>query len=271
MVAIPLAVVLLFAVPQESVPQQQVEPTQQQRLEEAREKYEPTRQAAIHLNELAGSIHSEVDARAFVDTVVERLTGHEHQPWTTRGIRHRVAHAEYQAVSDPSRLIPEQRIVDIWNEYVRELDAPEETLVTVAEVHNLRDAMYTSSQLMWKKGGFTQQLWTIPSVHAVGADGRVANGCRPVEALKIFHDMFYFFQTLQGARERVQKGVLISDLAKQRERDSSQRPQTEHGELRATRSANPVLLAESRYVRAHGEGDYRRLLERLFAELFPPE
>jgi len=114
MIVIPLA--LLLAAPQAAVPQQS-ELTQQQRLEQAREKYEPIRQAAIHVNELAGNIHSESDARAFIDAVAEQLTGHKHQSWTTRSIRHRVAHAEYQAVSDPAGLIPEQRIVDVWNEY----------------------------------------------------------------------------------------------------------------------------------------------------------
>jgi hypothetical protein len=270
MIAIPLALALLLAAPQQSV-SQQPDPAVQQRIEEARARYEPIRQAANHLNDLAGNIHSEADARAFVDAVVERLTGNQHQSWTTRGIRHRVAHAEYEAVSDSSRLIPEQRIVDLWNEYVREIDAPEETLVTGAEVHNLRDAIYTASQSMWKRGGFTQQLWTIPNVYAVDSDGKVAGGCRAIEALKIFHDMFYFFQNVQAARERVQKGVLVSDLASQRQRDATPRPQTVRAELRATRNANPVLLAERRYVQAHSERDYRRLLERLFAELFPSE
>jgi hypothetical protein len=271
MIAIPLALALLFAAPQQSAPQQPSELTQQQRLEQAREKYEPTRQAAIHVNELAGSIRSEADARAFVDAVAERLTGNQHQSFTTRGIRHRVARAEYLAVSDPSQLIPEQRIVDIWNEYVRELDAPGETLVTAAELHNMRDAMYTGSQSMWKKEGFTQQFWTIPNVYAVDVDGRVANGCRAVEALKIFHDMFYFFQNVQAARERVQKGILVSDLARQRKQDATPRPQVVKAQLSASRDTKPVLAAEIRYVRAHGEGDYRHLLERLYAELFPSE
>jgi hypothetical protein len=270
MIAIPLAVVMLFGAPQQSGSQQQPELTREQRLEQAREKYEPVRQAAIHVNALAGNIHSEADARAFVDAVAERLTGNQHQSWTTRGIRHRVARAEYLAVSDPSQLIPEQRIVDIWNEYVRELDAPGETLVTVAELHNMRDAMYTGSQLMWKKEGFTQQFWTIPNVYAGEGDGKVATGCRAVEALKLFHDMFYFFQMVQGARERVQKGILVSDLVR-REQSGPPRPQVAKGQLSVSRDTKPVLAAEIRYVQAHGEGDYRRLLERLFAELFPSD
>lgn len=269
MFAISLALLLLIVAPQESVPRQS-DSVLPQTLDEAREKYEPTRQAAIHLNDLAGNIHSEVDARAFVDAVAERLFGQQHLSWTTVSIRHRVAHTEYEAISDPARMIPEQRIVDVWNEYVRELDAPGETLVTVAELHNMRDATYTSSQLMWKRGWSTQQFWTIPNVYAVGADGKVASGCRAVETLKILHDMFYLFQNVQLARERVQKGVLVSDLAKQREQNAAPRPQAVRSHLGgASTYPNPVWVAERHYVQAHSEYDYQRLLERLYAELFP--
>jgi hypothetical protein len=264
---IPLAVLLLFVAPQQPDPPP-AQLTQQQRLEQAREKYEPTRQAAIHLNELAGNIHSEADARLFVDAVAERFADSPLQNWTTRSIRHRVARAEFQAVSDPAKLIPEQRIVDIWNEYVRELDAPAETLVNVAEVHNLRDAMLTMSQRMWKPEGF-QQLWTIPGIYALSVDGKVASGCRAVEALKLFHDMSFSFQNIQSARDRVQKGIVVSEVSRQREQNPTPRPQQVKSSLAATTPINPVMMAERHYLQAHGEPDYMRLLERLFNELFP--
>lgn len=270
MIAIPLALVLLFGVPQQSDPPQPAEPTRGQWREQAREKYESMRRAAIHINQLAGSIHSEADARDFVDAVAERLTEKDHMSWTTRSVRHRVAHAEYQTVSDPSRLIPEQRVVDLWNEYVRELDAPEETLVTSAEVHNLRDAMYTTSRSLWKREG-TQQLWTVPDIYALGADGKVANGCRAVETLKIFHDMFFLFQNVRSARERVQKGILVSDEVKQREQSPKPRPQLAASHLGVAQKANPLISAEYRYVQTHGEPDYLRLLQRLYSELFPSD
>jgi hypothetical protein len=260
---IPLALLLLFVAPQQPL-HQQPEPELQRRAAEVRE---DTRQAAIHINDLADNIHSEADAQAFVDAVAERFTSDQFQSWMTRAIRQRVAHAEYQAVSNPAQSIPEQHVVDVWNTYVRELDASEETLATVAEIHNLRDGMYTATQSVWKKGG--QQLWTIPGIYAVGADGKVAGGCRAVEALKIFHDLSFSFQNLQGARERVQKGILASDSIRQRDKNSAPRPQQVRGELRATRDANPVRLAEIRYVQAHGELDYQRLLSRLFEALFP--
>jgi len=98
------------------------------------------RQAAIEINDLAGRIRSEAEALAFVDKLADFFTDTLPPAWVTRGIRQRVARVEYEAVSDPSRLVPEQRIADVWNKYVREIGASEESLVTVAEIHNLRDA-----------------------------------------------------------------------------------------------------------------------------------
>src|SRR6202050_1205591 len=262
---IALALLLLFAAA--SVPQL----SDSDPLQKAADARENARQGAIQVNELAGHIHSEADARAFVDAVAERLTGNQLQSWITRGIRYRIAHAEFEAVSDQSQLIPEQRIADGWNAYVRELDAPEGTLVTAAELHNLRDATYTMNKRMWKNERFPQSLWTVPDVYAVDAEGRVAGGGRAVEALRILHDMSFSFQSVLGARARVQKGTMVSDLVKQRDKDSTLRPLAARSELTATRNENPVRMAEYHYVQAHGERDYQRLLERLFGELFPAE
>jgi hypothetical protein len=270
MIAILLVIPFLLGAPQQTG--QPTGPAAQQGLEQGKARYEAYRQAAIHINDLAGNIHSEADARVFVDTIAERVGEKELPSWATASIRSRVAHAEYEAVSNPSKLIPEQRIVNVWNEYVRELDAPEKTLVTVAEVHNLRDAQYTMNKLMWKKEQFPQSLWTMPDVYAVGSDGKVANGCRAVEALLILHNVFRFFESVQSARERVAKGVLVSDLVKQRTNEQSSRPQAVGSNPGSTSmESKPVLAGEIRYVQAHGEVDYLRLLERLYEELFSAE
>jgi hypothetical protein len=290
MIVIPLVAVLLLGAPQQADPsrpgpsQLQAAPSQpqwtpeqreqiRQKQEQFRQQYEPTRQRAIHINDLAGNIHSEADARAYVDAVAEELTGHRHMSWTTRSIRHRVAHAEYQAATDSSRQIPEGRIVDVWNEYVREIDAPAETLVTVAELHNLRDAMYTSaSKLMWKPE-FGQSIWTMPNIYALSADGRVASGCRALEALKIIHDMHDLFGNVRNAREREQKGVLVSELIKKREENPAPVGKTvlAAGSLHATIGFNSVEPFAYRYQQEHGERAYQQLLRRLFAELFPED
>jgi hypothetical protein len=112
-------------------------------------------------------------------------------------------------------------------------------------------------------------LSTVPGIYALGADGKVANGCRAVEALKILNDMFYQFRNVRLARERVQKGVLVSDK-KYRQTDTPVKAQLAGGGLPDSLTRpNPLMPAEMRYVRDHGELDYDRLLERLFAELFP--
>ena len=278
MIAIPLVAALLLGSPQQAdVSQPHWTPEQleqiKQKEEQFRRQYEPTRQRAIHINDLAGNIHSEADARAFVDAVAEELTGHRHMSWTTRSIRRRVAHAEYEAVSDPSRQIPEQRIVDIWNEYVREIDAPEETLVTVAELHNLRDSLYLgASQYTWKRE-LGQSIWTMPDIYALDADGKMASGCRAVEALKIIHDMHDMFQNVRFARERVQKGVLPSEAFQQRQLNPAQSAKAmfSSGGLFATSIRNPIPPAVYRFQQEHGERAYQQLLRRLFAELFPED
>jgi hypothetical protein len=278
MIAIPLVAALLLGSPQQADPSQPKWTPEQleqikQKQEQFRQQHEPIRQRAIHINDLAGNIHSEPDARAYVDAVAEELTGHRHMSWTTSSIRHRVAHAEFESATDPSRQIPEQRIVDIWNEYAREIDAPAEALVTVAELHNMRDAMYSSANgLMWKNE-MTQSLWTMPSIYALDEDGKVASGCRALEALKIIHDMHEMFGTVRSARERVQKGILVSDLLRKREENGApvSKPGVTVARFRSTSefiSARPFAY---RYQQEHGERAYQQLLKRLFAELFPAD
>jgi hypothetical protein len=272
MIAIPLVAALLLGTPQQSGLSQS-EIVRQQRIEQAKAAHEPARQTASHINHLAGNIYSEADARDYVDAVAEELTHHRRLSWTTRSIRHRVAHAEFEAATDPSRQIPEQRIVDVWNEYVREIDAPGEAVITVAELHNLRDAMYSSaSDHMWKYE-MTQSLWTMPSIYEIDADGKVASGCRAVEALKIIRDMHEMFAIVRGARARVQKGFVASDLNRQRQESLALLPKPIFSptELHAMSTGNPIHSAAYRYQQEHGERAYQQLLKRLFAELFPAD
>jgi hypothetical protein len=290
MIVIPLVAILLLGAPQQADPAQpgptqlQAGPSQpqwtpeqreqiKQKQEQFRRQHEPTRQRAIHINDLAGNIHSEADARSYVDAVAEELTGHRHMSWTTRSIRHRVAHAEYQATTDSSHQIPEQRIVDIWNEYVREIDAPEEAIVTLAELHNLRDSMYVgASHYGWKRDQ-TQSIWTMPNVYALDHDGKLASGCRAVEALKIMHDMHEMFGNVRFARERVLKGVLPSEAIQQEQLNPSQRlrPAFSLAEIHTISMRNPIRPAAYRYAQEHGERAYQQLLRRLFSELFPAD
>jgi hypothetical protein len=188
--------------------------------------------------------------------------------WANSGIHQRVAHAEYEAVRDPVRLIPEQRIVDVWNQYAREIGAPDEAIVSVAEIHNMRDASFTAAQLMWARGN--QTIWTMPNIYALGPDGKVTGGCRALEAIRVIHDLEALFQNLLGARDRLQKGIVPSEeINKHVVKPKPQTHSTARLEVHADR--NPIRPAEQRYVQEHGSVAYDQLLARLFDDLFPPE
>ena len=163
--------------------------------------YEQHKQAAIHINDLAGRLHTEADATAYVSEIAILFAKELPPVWTQDTLRHRISHAEYMALNDSARLIPEQRIVDVWNEYVREIGAPDEAIVTAAEIHNMRDAEFAVAQRMWAQG--MQTVWTMPNVFAVGPNGKVAEGCRAIEAVRVIHDLDALFQNLRGARDRI--------------------------------------------------------------------
>jgi hypothetical protein len=231
------------------------------------DEYERHRQAAIRINELAGRVKSEADASALVSEIAGLFAKQLPPAWASSSIRQRVAHAEYETVRNPATLIPEQHVVDVWNQYAREIGAPEEAMVSVAEMHNMRDGSFTLAELMWARGNRT--IWTSPNLFALGSDGKVADGCRAIEAVRVIHDLEDLFQNLCGARNRVQRGIVPSEEIKKRAGEP--RPQT-HGwvRLEAHADTNPIRPAE-RFVQEHGSLAYDQLLARLFDELFPAE
>ena len=234
----------------------------------AHDEYEQNKQAAIRINELAGRIHAEADARAFVSEIAGLFVKELPPAWASSSIRQQVAHAEYKTVDNPANLIPEQRIVDVWNQYVKEIGAPDEAIVSVAEIHNMRDGSYTVAQVMWARGD--QTIWTMPNVYALGPDGKVADGCRALESLRVFHDLEGLFQNLRGARDRLQRGIVPSEEVKKRAGEPNPKPHITF-RLEAHADTNPIRPAEGRYVQEHGREAYSQLMARLFDDLFPSE
>src|SRR5215469_6026624 len=231
--------------------------------------YDRHRQAAIQINDLAGRIHSEADASTYVSAIAVLFANDLPPAWTQHDIFQRLAHAEFDSIGKPPKLIPEQRIAGVWNQYVREIGAPDEALVNAAEIHNMRDGTLTAAQMMWSRGH--QNIWTMPNAFAVTSEERVADGCRAVEAVRILHDLEQLFQNLSGARERLRKGIVPSEELEWRSAVVNSRPAQTTSLIVAHADTNPVRAAEQRYVQDHGSQVYQQLLTRLFNELFPPE
>jgi hypothetical protein len=104
-----LVLALVVAEPQRS-DSTESQTTMQQR---AHDEYEQHKQAAIRINELAGRIQSEANASAFVSEIAGLFAKELPPVWASSSIRQRVAHAEYETVRNPAKLISEQRIVDV--------------------------------------------------------------------------------------------------------------------------------------------------------------
>ena len=223
---IPLGIVFALII---GAPQQDSRSTKSQVMmkQHAHDEYERHKQAAIRINELAGRIQSEADASALVSEIAGLLAKEMPPAWASGGIRQRVAHSEYEAVRDPARLISEQRVADVWDQYAREIGAPNEAIVSVAEIHNMRDGSFAVARLMWAQGD--QTIWTMPNVYALGSDGKVADSCRALDAIRVIHDLEDLFQNLRGARDRLQKGIVPSEEVKKRVVEPSPQPTARSG------------------------------------------
>lgn len=231
------------------------------------ERWQSMRAHAMTINDLAGHIQSLDDAQKLVDLVAAEFSDELPPRWATRSIRHRIARAEYEAAYDPGSLIPEQRVADAWNDFLRKIGAPQDSFVTAAEIHILRDSSFVSSQLFWARG--MQDIWTIPSIYVVGQDGKVANGCRALEVLSVLWQLANEPEVLQGTRDMIKKGQRMSDMygapSKPPEPGSQKSYTTVSGHLMPP---NLIEQAALHYMQDRGVHALNSAIEGLFQDLF---
>ena len=135
-------------------------------------------------------------------------------------------------------------------------------MLTAADVHYLRDAQYVSARFFWVR---EQDIWTIPGVFAVGPDGKVANGSRALEAIRLLWLLGTNEDDFPGVHAAAQKGVLFSDLIKQEAKSGSGQS---HGAVLLARMVSyPVQQAAFRYQRDHGARALNRAIEELLKNL----
>jgi hypothetical protein len=108
-------------------------------------------------------IRTEADARAYVEALVKRWDPRETNPHLAE-FEERLAQAEYVAVRDPKKLIPESKVAKTFNQLMDEWEMPSWTRVPMAELHAFRTT-YASA--------------VYPRSVARLADRSIAPGCRP--------------------------------------------------------------------------------------------
>src|SRR6185437_16109499 len=103
---------------------------------------------------------------------------------------------------------------------------------------------------------------------ALGPDGKVANGCRALEAVLVVWRMANYYEEIGAARNRVKLGIVESDMFKKQEKKPvTGRVQTE---VRfSNQPENPIEAAERRYVSEHGMTDFSGVVVEMMGNLFP--
>ena len=219
---------------------------------------------ANRINNLAGHLQSIDDAQRLVELIAAHFSD-ARPAWATLSIRNQIARAEYQSACIQGSLIPEQRVADAWNAYLKKINTPEDFRVTPAEIHNIRDTLYVSSQVLWARGG--QDIWTVSNIYALGQDGKVANGCRALEALNVLYQLSRQPEMLDRTREFLQKGQLWSDMFKIPTSPPAPGSEKYFVTCRVA-PANPVREATQQYKRDHGVDAMNSAIEILLKDLF---
>ncbi|HEV2577249.1 MAG TPA: hypothetical protein VGU25_08560 [Acidobacteriaceae bacterium] len=219
----------------------------------------------LKLNELASNIHTIADARRFIDAIVDLFADELPPTWATESLRARLAQGEYLAVTDPQKRISEEHLAQTWNAYISTIHAPDDSHVSVAEMHNLRDGLFFTARVNWNRGFLN--FWSLPSIFATQPDGTLAPACRVVESLRILWDLADIPDNLQAARERVAKGVLTSDIFKQAHQGPPSSSVGGGGYLIARVKNNPVETAENQYIRDHGMVAFSTTVETMLNSL----
>jgi hypothetical protein len=205
---------------------------------------------ATAINDLAGHIQSLDDARKLVDLVAAEFSKELPPKWVTHSLRERIARAEYESAADPGALIPEQHVADAWNDFAEKIGAPQETLLNAAEIHYLRDAQYFSASTIWIR--YEKDIWTIPGVFALGPDGKVANGSRALEAIRLLWLLGNETEDFSGIHAAAQKGILVSDRFRQPEKPPAPGQAQSSFSVARMEGPNPVQQAALHYRRDHG-------------------
>jgi hypothetical protein len=222
---------------------------------EAQTEYARYKESVARASDLAGRIHSEADANAYLAEITGLFPKEFGLLRADDGRLRRLVRAEYETANDPAKLIPEKQVADVWNEYVREVGMPADAVATPAEIHNIRNKEFTEAQRAWAAGTATR--WHIQNGYAVTPDGKLAAGCRALEALLVVHNLSELY-SLKAARV-ISKGVVPSDT-------KNDATNSREG---VVISVVPANRAEQNYNHEHGAGAYDQLLIRLFDKLFP--
>jgi hypothetical protein len=135
------------------------------------------------------NIHSPADAETYINAILAKYKIETATIPSLRPLAHRLAIAEYAAISDPSKRIPEAQVADVFNRMMDEWGTAQWTRMTVEDFHRFHRM----------KAGIL-----IPYSVSRDAEKNVADYCRPVEAVYLLF--------LLAIERGLQSGPKLPDL-----------------------------------------------------------
>jgi len=118
------------------------------------------------------NIQSNSDAQVYIDAILAKYHINTASVPGLAPLMHRLAKAEYSALGDPSKRIPESLLTSTFNGLMDEWGEEPWTRITVEDFHGFHRL----------KAGTL-----IPYSVSRNADGSVADSCRPVEAVYLLY------------------------------------------------------------------------------------
>jgi len=236
-------------------------------LRKATQRWREMQEHSIAIDALASHIRTLDDARKLVDMIADEFSDELPPKWATRSLRKNIARSEFASVTDPRALLSDEHVAHAWNNFVRTINAPQDTRLSATEIHYLRDGQYVGARLSWSMDG--KQIWTIPGIFALGPDGKVASGSRAIEAIRLLWLTGSMMDDFPGIHTAAQKGHLLSDEIPHPEKPPAPGTATSQVSFRIT--SMPIQQAASQYSRTHGARALDHAVEDLLRELLDKE
>jgi hypothetical protein len=223
---------------------------QNSKIDESGVKY-PIWAVDRRINELGAEqrITSEQDAQLLVGAILAKLQVDETKFSELNGVATRLAEAEYAAVRDPERRIPEGSVMKAFNLLMDRMSMPEFTHVSADELHAFR---------------VTKCLILYPNWVVRQPDGNLPATVRPVEAAYLLYLLYINGGVSQKVRQAVsERGLPRPDPSSVVPPVTSQllAMQPSHEEFQRRLEC---WKSRSRYLATHTSSDVVRILQDVF-------
>jgi len=201
-------------------------------------------------------IHTETDAKSYVEALIERWDPNETNPHLAE-FEDRLAQAEYAAVRNPEKLILESQVANTFNRIMDDWGMPSWTRVSVPELHAFR--------ITYASRVYPRSVARLP-------DESIAPSCRPTEALLLLHILDFTGGIPPNIRERVRETRFPWNLLKRLKWSRPVQPPVEYGlhpepQTPESRQRGEYAICRRAHFASHPATSFESEVSTIFSQL----